>query len=449
MLRRALTRGRRFAGGLSTDTRAGLFGLGWSYLGHGTQLVFRFVSSLILTRLLMPEVYGTFGPALSIIFLLELLSDIGLRPVIGRSPQGESPVFLGTAWSLSIVRGFGLALATLGLSTVMPSIYDKELLGPVLAVLSIRPIIWSLQNPMLFVLYRRLDYRPAFLLDVLQTIGGMTASISLAIWLNNVWALVFGMLAGDVFRVVLSHVVCPRAPRLRWDRPSLHELSHFGLTIFINTLVYGAWLYFDRLTGPRVLSDVQMGLYTVAWTLAEGADALVGRACEVFYSLLARKSNEADKEALFRTTLRRVSWYLLPLIAVAALVAPIAFRLLYPTKFEGAAIVLGLLVSRLAFRLVGQTQFMYLMMRGQVAIATRAYLFAIAAVAIAFTAFGILRGWDQFTPTEISILAVGGVGVYCLAQTVGMLRRGHGSIGPTLWALFWTIVAIVGVLCTA
>ena len=82
MISRAVAAGRRFTGRMSADTRAGLSGLTWSYLSHGPQLVFRFGSSLILTRLLAPEDYGLFAMALPVLFFLEFLSDIGLRPIV-------------------------------------------------------------------------------------------------------------------------------------------------------------------------------------------------------------------------------------------------------------------------------------------------------------------------------------------------------------------------------
>src|SRR5262245_2483158 len=165
---RLLAAGRRFVGGLSTDSRAGLLGLGWSYFGHGLQLILRLGSSLVLTRLLLPEAYGVFGPALAVMFFLEFLSDIGVRPAVVRSPHGDDADFLGTAWSLVQLRAIVLSAVAIGLAWVLPPWYALPELHGVLLALSVRPLIMSLQNPTLFVLYRRLDYRTPFVLDTLQ-----------------------------------------------------------------------------------------------------------------------------------------------------------------------------------------------------------------------------------------------------------------------------------------
>jgi O-antigen/teichoic acid export membrane protein len=435
--------GRRYVRGLSTDARAGLSGLWWSYLTHGFQLVLRLGSSLILTRLVLREDYGVFGTALAVLFFFEFLSDIGLRPAVVRSARGEDPSFVGTAWSVVLIRAVGLSVAVFGLAWVLPPLYDKPELHGVLLVLSVRPVLVAFQNPTLFVLYRRLNYRVPFYLDVSQTLIAVPVTILLAWQLRNAWALVLGLLIGDVARLVLSHVLCPRAPGLRWDRPAVRELSHFGLSIFLNTLVYGAWFYFDRLAGPRFLTSDQIGLYVLAWGLAEALDNLISRGSEVFYSMLSRKAEGPERAAFFRRTARRITLYLMPGIVLAALVAPWAFRLLYPRDFHGAAILFGLLVARLVMRSTSQLQFMYLMMRGEVVIATRAYVVSVAILASTFVLWVETLGLHEL---GLAVSAVLAMTTFTLAQTVQMVRHREASPWPALIALGWTAVAVVGVL---
>ena len=439
---RVIATGRRYLRGLSTDARAGLSGLWWSYLTHGFQLVIRLGSSLILTRLLLPEAYGVFGPALAVMFFLEFLSDIGLRPAVVRSSRGEDPAFLGTAWSVVLVRAVGLSAVAFGLAWVLPPVYEMPELWGVLLALSVRPILLAMQNPTLFVLYRRLNYRVPFYLDISQTLIAVPCTILLAWWLGNVWALVLGLLIGDIARLILSHALCPRAPSLHWDRPAVRELSHFGVSIFLNTLAYGAWVYFDRLAGPKFLSKDQIGLYILAWGLAEALDNLISRGSEVFYSMLSRKPEGPEREAFFRRTARRVGLFLLPAVALAALVAPWAFNLLYPPQFHGAGILFGLLTARLIMRATSQVQFMYLMMRGQVILATRAYVVSLAILAGTFVLWVQTFGLQE---RGLAVSAVLAMSTFTLAQTVQMVRRREASPWPAVIALGWTVVSISGV----
>lgn len=440
---RVLAAGRRFLYGLSSDARAGLSGLYWSYLTHGLQLVLRFGSSLVISRLLLPDAWGVYGLAVVVMFFLEFLSDIGLRPAVVRSPHGDRPEFLGTAWSIVMVRAVALAAAAFGLAWVLPPWYELPELHGVLMILSVRPLLLALQNPTLYVLYRQINYRTPFFLDTLTQAAAIPVNILLAWWLGDVWALVFGLLAGDVFRLILSHLLCPPAPRLRWHRPAVRELSHFGGSVFRNTLVYGAWVYFDRLAGPKLLGKDQMGLYIFAWGQAEALDVLISRGSEVFYSMLSRKAEGADRAAFFRRTARRVALFLLPGLVLAAAVAPWAFELLYPAKFHGAAVLFGLLTARLIMRATAQIQFMYLMMRGEVYLATRAYLVSLAILAGTFVVWVQVLGLGVLGVAVSSVL---GMTTFTLTQTVQMVRRREASPWPALLALGWTTVAVALVL---
>jgi O-antigen/teichoic acid export membrane protein len=440
---RVVAAGRRFVLGLSTDARAGLSGLGWSYLTHGLQLVVRLVSVKILTELLVPEAYGVFGPALTVMFFLEFLSDIGLRPAIVRSQHGEDPAFLGTAWSVVMVRAVGLSSVAFGLSWVLPQWYGIAQLHGVLLALCVRPVIAAFQNPTLYVLYRRLNYRTPFFLDITQTLIAVPATILFAWWLRDVWALAFGLLVGDVARLIFSHVLCPRAPRLAWHKPAVTELSHFGFSIFLNTVAYGAWIYFDRLVGPKLLPPEIMGLYFIAWNLAEAVDNLIARGSEVFYSMLARKAVGEERSAFFRRTASRVAIFLIPGLVVAAILAPWAFKIYFRPEFHGGAVLFGILTARLIMRATGQLQFMYLMMRGEVMLATRAYVVSLAILAPTFVLWIQTLGLGVLGVAISSVLAMT---TFTLAQTIQMVRRGRAAPWPALIGLGWTAVAIACVL---
>lgn len=438
---------QRFLRGLSPDGRAGLFGLGWSYLTHFVLILLRFGSSLLLTRLLVPDDYGVFGPAMAITILLELLSDIGIRPAIIKSPRGEEAAFVGTAWSVALVRSLFLAVLLFGLSWVLPMWYRQhgmtaeqaDVLQMVLWAFTLRPLLFALQNPTLAVLHKRLDFRRPFFIDMGHSLTGLVATLLMCWWLRSVWGLVWGLLIGDLARVLVTHWLCPKAPRWRWDRTAAKELTHFGVPIFLNTLVYGVWIYVDRLGGSSLLAVDQMGLYYTAWALAEALDNLIARAADVFYSMLARLHGDARRQ-FYTKTLRRVSWAVGPVFVGGALLAPVVYRGLFAVKFHGAAILLGMLIVRLIPRLIAQVQYMDLMLHGRVIVATRGYLVALLVLAGLF-----VPAVQQFGVLGIALSAIVSMTAVTIVQTVAMARSGEGSLQPLFWVVVWTTLGTTGV----
>ena len=77
----------------------------WSLGGYGFSQVLRFGSNLLMTRLLVPEMFGVMAIATVVMIGLAMFSDLGLKPSVVRSKRGNDPVFLNTAWVTQILRG--------------------------------------------------------------------------------------------------------------------------------------------------------------------------------------------------------------------------------------------------------------------------------------------------------------------------------------------------------
>ena len=92
---------------------------GWNIAGYALSQAIRLGSNLVMTRLLVPEMFGVMTIATMVMMILSLLSDLGLRQNIVQSRRGDDPAFLDTAWVLQIVRGLILWLGALGLSIAL------------------------------------------------------------------------------------------------------------------------------------------------------------------------------------------------------------------------------------------------------------------------------------------------------------------------------------------
>ena len=135
--------------------------------------------------------------------------------------------------------------------------------------------------------------------------------------------------------------------------------------------------------------------------------------------------------------------YLIPALVLAALVAPWLFELLYAKPFHGAAVLFGLLTARLIMRATAQIQFMYLMMRGEVRVATRAYVVSLGILAATFVIWVQTLGLGVVGIAISSVLAMT---TFTLVQSVQMVYRREASPWPALIAFGWTAVAVAGVL---
>ena len=82
---------------MSSGKKLAIKGAAWTIASYGSSQIVRFASNLILTRLLLPELFGLVGLAYVFIVGINLFSDIGLGPSIIQNKRGEDPQFLNTA----------------------------------------------------------------------------------------------------------------------------------------------------------------------------------------------------------------------------------------------------------------------------------------------------------------------------------------------------------------
>ena len=88
----------------------------WSLIGQLGTYAVRLFSTVLLTRLLVPADYGAVAIVMVVGTVLWLLSDVGIRASVLRSPHPEDPCFQNTAWTLQLLRGLAIGTATLAIA---------------------------------------------------------------------------------------------------------------------------------------------------------------------------------------------------------------------------------------------------------------------------------------------------------------------------------------------
>jgi len=434
---------------LSSDHQAGFLGIGWTTLSQILSKLIRIGSSLILTRLLAPEVYGIMATVMGILILLDWMSDLGVRTALVRHPHGMEPHYLGTGWIINFWRSVAVASVVVVTAPAVAAFYEQPELTAILMVLGMRSICHGLLSPNIPRLFGEMNFRGLFYLELIQTVVGTVVSIALA-WLAydpsleraSAWPIVIGILAGEVAVVLASYWICGRVTRPRWNRDVAKEISGFSRQVLVNTIVMGLWLNFDQLLGLKVVTPTAMGLYALAMNLASQAEAVVGKWCEVYFSVLTRGRAEGERERWHRVMCRRLVRIGMPLMTVGVLIGPLAVRVMYDSRYLEAGLLLGILMIRVMVRVLSIVQYQYLAAEAKVYLATRAYVVAFVVQAALF--FPMVWNLDTIgLPLTALISAV----VCAFTQAWFLSREGVAGLGPLGGTVVW--MSIAGVLLWA
>lgn len=311
--------------------------------GYLAAQVLRLGSNLILTRLLFPEAFGLMALVSVFIVGLGMFSDMGIGPAISRSPRGDEPDFLDTAWTLQVGRGVLLWLAICALAWPAAQFYAAPDLVYLMPVSGLMLLIGGFNPTRIDSATRHLLLGRVIVLDLAAQAAGTVAMILLALATQSVMALALGTVVSAVAKLALSHAYLPgHRNRLRWDAESGRELVHFGKWIFLSTACGFLMWQGDKAILGMFLPLDQLGIYNIGYFLAS-APVLLGQAVTGRVLIpLYRNHPPAASAGNFRR-LRRMrfglSAILFALLAVFAFFGGPIVQLLYDDRYAQAGAV--------------------------------------------------------------------------------------------------------------
>jgi O-antigen/teichoic acid export membrane protein len=260
----------------------------WSLAGHATTQTIRFGSNLLMTRLLIPEMFGVMAIATTVMVAMGMFSDFGLKQNVIQSKRGSHPVFLNTAWVTQVLRGgvlwvVGVSVAVLLLladrANLIPpgTAYADPSLPYAIAVLSLSALISGFQSTKLFEAARDLSIRRITQIEISSQIAGLLCMIGWVLVDRSIWALVVGSLCSTLTTTIISHRLPGVANRWEWDRSDFREIIHFGQWIFIASVLGFLVINGDRLVLGGLIDATAFGVFVIAYLLINSVDQVLAK----------------------------------------------------------------------------------------------------------------------------------------------------------------------------
>ncbi len=331
----------------------------WTIVCYGATQALRLVSNVVLSRLLFPEAFGVMTIVNVFVQGLQMFSDLGIGPSIIQHRRGDERLFLNTAWTLQVVRGFCLAGCSIALAWPLAVFYDTPQLGWLLCAAGITAAISGFNSTYLFTVRRSLSLGGVTLLEIGAQAAGVLVNCVWALVNPSVWALMAGALVSAFVRAAFSHVLNHgERDRMAWDATAYHELFHFGKWIFLSTIITFCAGQCDRILLSKLIPLEMLGVYTVALTLALLPNVLLSTlAFSVLYPLLCKAGREVDSAINDRLLRGRRTLLLfgMTLVLCIGAGADAFFRLLYDPRYFDAIWMTQLMCVSVWFMVLNTT----------------------------------------------------------------------------------------------
>jgi O-antigen/teichoic acid export membrane protein len=323
----------------------------WTLAGHGGVTLIRMVRSLIMTRLLFPEVYGLMTLVWAVLTGLQMFADTGIGPTIIRDQRGDDPDFLNTAWTTNVIRGVGLWVLACLVAVPVARFYNQPALVWIIPVTGLSSLIHGFVSTALYTRRRHMDFKRLAILDLWTESVIFVVLLGWAHFWPNVWSLVVGAVVGQLFMVLTSHWYLPGARNwFRWDRAALSTFMRFGKWIYFSSAIYFLSTQSDRFLLAKFLDMAQLGVYGTATVLSGAMLAVIYKInSDVLYPAYTRvieSGHDRLRSAISRTRLVIDAIMIVP-IAVVMMLSERIVALLYDPRYHAAGWMLQVLCVRL------------------------------------------------------------------------------------------------------
>lgn len=239
----------------------------WVFALRITNRGLGFIRTIILARLLAPEDFGLLGIAMLAASTLDAFSQTGFQTALIQKKKNVER-YLDVAWTALATRGFFLFLILFLSAPLVANFFNSPQAKLVIMVIAVNMLLSGFGNIGIMFFQKELEFNKQFAYELSATLIDLTVSISLAFILRNVWALVWGGMAGNIARFLLSYVLHPYRPRIRFDKERFRELFGFGVWVSGSIIVIFLVTQGDDIFVGKMLGVTALGLYQMAYLIS-------------------------------------------------------------------------------------------------------------------------------------------------------------------------------------
>ena len=317
----------------------------WSALTTTARFALQLGAQVALARLLGPGNYGIYGIGIAVLTFATFLAGTGFSYSLLLQPQVDT-ADIRFAFTWQILAGTVCALTLLLIAPVLADYFREPGLTRMLRWLALACVLTSASGTALCLLQRELDFRALGLIQLAgYAIGYLGTGLPLALagWGADALALACVVQAAVVLAGCWWHRPHPLRPLLR--APTRNQALNTGRTVFTTNLVNWLLSNLDRLIIGRLLHTHAVGLYTLAWNLAQiPVTLMVGALQPTFLAAGAKLAGEPLRLGqAWRQLLAAVLVIVMPAAVSLALLAQDLVALLYGPAWADTGRILALM----------------------------------------------------------------------------------------------------------
>lgn len=385
-------------------------GVIWSAIDRFSAQGVKFVFSILIARLLVPEDYGVIAMLGIFMAVSQTFIDSGFGTALIRKIDRTETDF-STVFYFNIVVAAVFYLILFFSAPAIAKFYETPLLESVTKVFALNLIINSFAGIHNAKLSIDIDFKSRAKISIISSIVTGVVGLWMAYAGYGVWALVVQHICSSVLRTVMLWIIVKWRPKLIFSWKSFKELFSFGSKLLASGLLDTVYNNLYTLIIGKVFSPSTLGIYSKASALAQFPSSNITSVLQaVTFPVLSSIQNEEERLAdAYKRFLKLSAFVVFPLMIGLSAVADPFIRIALTDKWEGAIYLLQIICFWMMWYPIHAINLNILQVKGRS---------------------------DYFLKLEI-IKKIQGVLVLCITVPMGIVAMCYGSVISSVICLVW------------
>ncbi|MEZ4860948.1 MAG: oligosaccharide flippase family protein [Caldilineaceae bacterium] len=317
-----------------------LASVGWVSLATYVGAVMSFGGNIMLARLLLPEDFGTYTFASSLLLLIFMIAGFGSQESIVQCRDPKIQHLVSTSYWITL--GLGVVLATIGTALGLFVIRAYDIItGALIIWLSWTKLISMIGYVYRAILQRDINYRPLAIINIITNILSLILAIIAAFFGWGIWSLLVRESSQMILLLIGLIWVSQYHLEFIFDKQAAVWIWNFGWKMMSHRIGEEIFERADKLAIGSFLGTTMLGQYSIANRLAIlGHQFSQGMVEPVAYSTFAAVQDSPHK---LQTAFHRFYYWLFRLTLFFFLIVWLQGReivsIFYGEKWQLAGIV--------------------------------------------------------------------------------------------------------------
>lgn len=306
----------------------------WTALQQFGSQGIRFIVSIILARLLLPEEFGVIAMLSIFMGLGNALMNSGMTSSLVRAPEVDEEDYT-TVFYFNLVVSVLVYLIMVMMAPYIAVFFKTPVLAQVIKVYCIGFVVNAFNMVQLARMTREMDFKTQFVVELPSILIGGIAGVAMAYYGLGVWSLVYSILLQNSLKSLQIWFWSSWRPKLAFSQEKFKLHFNYGYKLLFSGIIDTLYNNVYTIVIAKFFPLKEVGYYQRADSLKQLPVSNIGGILNrVTFPLFASIQEDKSRlKSVYRQIMRLVIYAVTPILCIAAGLGEPLFRFLLTDKW--------------------------------------------------------------------------------------------------------------------